>query len=237
MRSAWCAFSKEMNRLKNKSVHTCPVQTWPGQEVFIYSHPYPRYSWETGWEICSNQLEETSPIDRKNVSHQVHKTTNEQSPTRKKRERNSEGFQCKWIPPEVRMTHACPDLSGLVQTIFGMHLECFFLDHSFFFSIDGTSQGCCQSSDADWCFDAELCPYHSWAFLSTTKWRWHTVSCQITEVKHRRAGLVPGWVTNREHPVLQTHGQTETSSWQSVLVSPPEYSTIHHKVWLESGLE
>ena len=49
------------------------------------------------------------------------------------------------------MTHACPDLSGLVQTIFGMHLEC-FLDHSFFFffffSIDGTSQGCCQSPDA-----------------------------------------------------------------------------------------
>ena len=42
------------------------------------------------------------------------------------------------------MTHACPDLSGLVQTIFGMHLDCFFLDHSFFFSIDGTSQGCCQ---------------------------------------------------------------------------------------------
>ena len=60
--TAWCAFSKETNRLKNKSVHTCPVQTWPGQEVFIYSHPYPRYSWETGWEICSNQLEETSPI-------------------------------------------------------------------------------------------------------------------------------------------------------------------------------
>ena len=25
---------------------------------------------------------------------------------------------------------------------------------------------------------------------------------QITEVKHRRAGLVPGWVTTREHPVL-----------------------------------
>ena len=45
------------------------------------------------------------------------------------------------------MTHACPDLSGLVQTIFGMHLECFFfLDHSFFFSIDGTSQGCCSSN-------------------------------------------------------------------------------------------
>ena len=68
MRSAWCASSKEMNRLNNKSVHTCPVQTWPGQEVFIYSHLYPRYSWETGWEICSNQLEEPSPIDRKNVS-------------------------------------------------------------------------------------------------------------------------------------------------------------------------
>ena len=67
MRSAWCAFPKETNRLKNKSVHTCPVQTWPGREVFIYSHPYPRYSWENGWEICSNQLEETSPIDRKNV--------------------------------------------------------------------------------------------------------------------------------------------------------------------------
>ena len=30
----------------------------------------------------------------------------------------------------------------------------------------------------------------------------------------------------------------ETSSRQSVLVSPPEYSTIHHyKVWLESGLQ
>ena len=58
------------------------------------------------------------------------------------------------------MTHACPDLSGLVQTIFGMHLECFFSisQFFFFFSIDGTSQGCCQSSDADWCFYSELCP-------------------------------------------------------------------------------
>ena len=32
--------------------------------------------------------------------------------------------------------------------------------------------------------------------------RWHTGSRQITEVKRRRAGLVPGWVTTREHPVL-----------------------------------
>ena len=36
----------------------------------------------------------------------------------------------------------------------------------------------------------------------TAKRRWHTGSRQITEVKHRRAGLVPGWVTTREHPVL-----------------------------------
>ena len=144
MRSAWCASSKKTYKPKNNSVHTCPVLTWSGWEVFIYSHPYPRYSWETGWEICSNQLEETSPIDRQNVSHQVHKTTNEQSP-RKKRERNSGWFQCKWIPPEVRITHACPDLSGLVQTIFSMHLECFFRPQ-FFFSVDGTSQGCCSSN-------------------------------------------------------------------------------------------
>ena len=34
------------------------------------------------------------------------------------------------------------------------------------------------------------------------KRRWHTGSRQITEVKHRRAGLVPGWMTTREHPVL-----------------------------------
>ena len=27
MRSAWCAFSKETYKPKNKSVHTCPVQT------------------------------------------------------------------------------------------------------------------------------------------------------------------------------------------------------------------
>ena len=113
MRSAWWASSKEMNKLNNKSVHTCPVQTWPGQEVFIYSHPYPRYSWETGWEICSNQLEETSPIDRKNVWRQVHKTTNEQSPTRKKRERNSGWFQVhtkyglnKSGQVRTRMSHA-----------------------------------------------------------------------------------------------------------------------------------
>ena len=36
----------------------------------------------------------------------------------------------------------------------------------------------------------------------TAKRRWHTLSRQITKVKHRRAGLVPGWVTTREHPVL-----------------------------------
>ena len=146
---------------------------------------------------------------------------------------------------QVNTTRCSHDscVSGLVRTCsnhiwYSLGVLFFFISQFFFFfSIDGTSQGCCQSSDADWCFYSELCPYHSWAFLSTTKWRWHTGSCQITEVKHRRAGLVPGWVTNREHPVLQTHGQTETSSWQSVLVSPPEYSTIHHKVWLESGLE
>ena len=34
----------------------------------------------------------------------------------------------------------------------------------------------------------------------------------------------------------QTHGEVETSGRQSALVSPPEYSTIHHyKVWLECG--
>ena len=38
--------------------------------------------------------------------------------------------------------------------------------------------------------------------VSTAKRRRHTGSRQITEVKHRRAGLVPGWVTTREHPVL-----------------------------------
>ena len=63
---------------------------------------------------------------------------------------------------------------------------------------------------------------------SVAKRQWHTGSRQITEVKHRRAGLVPGWVTNPEHPVLQatvgalwTHGEAETSGQQSVLVSPP----------------
>ena len=41
----------------------------------------------------------------------------------------------------------------------------------------------------------------------------------------------------RQHLVHWTHGEAETSGRQSVLVSPPEYSTIHHyKVWLESGL-
>ena len=38
------------------------------------------------------------------------------------------------------------------------------------------------------------------------------------------------------HLVHWTQGEAETSGRQSVLVSPPEYSTIHpYKVWLESG--
>ena len=58
----------------------------------------------------------------------------------------------------------------------------------------------------------------------------------ITEVKHRQAGLVPGWVTTREHPMLPaTRGAPghkhdegcETSGRQSVLVSPPKHFTIH----------
>ena len=56
------------------------------------------------------------------------------------------------------------------------------------------------------------------ACKSTAKRRWHTGSRQITEIKYRRAGLVPGWVTTREHPVQcrqhlvhKTHGEAETS--------------------------
>ena len=69
-------------------------------------------------------------------------------------------------------------------------------------------------------------------------------SRQITKLTHHRAGLVltRGWVTTREQPVLQLHlvhwkhGEGETSGRQSVLVSPPEDSTVHrYKMWLESG--
>ena len=52
MRSAWCAFSKTMNKLKSNSVPTCPVLTWPGREVCVYFHPCLRYLSGTGWEIC-----------------------------------------------------------------------------------------------------------------------------------------------------------------------------------------
>ena len=52
----------------SNSVPTCPVLTWPGREVCVYFHPPLRYLSGTGWEICSNQLEGTWPIDRRNAS-------------------------------------------------------------------------------------------------------------------------------------------------------------------------
>ena len=47
-----------------------------------------------------------------------------------------------------------------------------------------------------WSTLGELAPH--WYVLNPANYRFR----QITEVKHRRAGLVPGWVTTQEHPVL-----------------------------------
>ena len=174
MRSAWCASSKEMNRLNNKSVHTCPVQTWSGQEVFIYSHPYPKYSWETGWEICSNQLEETSPIDRKNVGWWTIKKTSRSTRHRHRPDVDRQDT-LSWI---ASFPATAPDhnrhFSG--NWLYPMTLSkcwsivCFdaelcpygmFSTSRTFHKVKGQKvAGKCWIV----CFDAELCPYHSRTF-------------------------------------------------------------------------
>ena len=86
-------------------------------------------------------------------------------------------------------------------------------------------------------------------------WRFHHIFLLGSE--HAYVSLSGKWlcsvwhcgnwmVTTREHPVLwatdlvlQTHSsEAVTSGRHSVLVSPPDYSTIHqYKVWLEFGLQ
>ena len=77
--------------------------------------------------------------------------------------------------------------------------------------------------------------YTSWN-KSTAKRRWHTGSRQTTEVKLRRAGLAHGWVTAREHPVLNAIlGALDT--WRSRGLRSAECASLTARILHKSLLE
>ena len=70
----------------------------------------------------------------------------------------------------------------------------------------------------------------------TAKRQWHGGSRQITEVKHRRAELVPGWVTAWEHPVLlATLGAVDT--WRSRDLRSAECASLTIRILHNSPLQ
>ena len=64
------------------------------------------------------------------------------------------------------------------------------------------------------------------------------VNLDNSRSKNNQSNNIQRLTLDRLETQLELKFKLETSGRQSVLVSPPEYSTIHHyKVWLESGLE